>query len=293
VVPYSLLDPTPLAATVADLIDFDQIRSNICNPKVGLRALAVVASAAHTNRSVVFHDGGGAPVADRRRGIDYVPTAITAEHVRASAAIPVAFPGVDVRPLGEDRAWYFDGGTRLNAPIRPALALQTDRVIVIGLNSVSRAPPAEQRPDLFDGLAEIVQGLLVDPLANEIATLATINQTLRQGATGTTDQPKVVPYIFITPQTPNAIGQIASRVYREYYAGWRGRRRSRDISLLGRMLGAERNAARGELFSYLFFAPEFTAELIELGRGDARRWIDATHDDGAWQRGPLDPVPPL
>jgi NTE family protein len=39
VVPYSLLDPTPLAATVADLIDFDHIRSNICNPKVGLQML--------------------------------------------------------------------------------------------------------------------------------------------------------------------------------------------------------------------------------------------------------------
>ena len=58
--------------------------------------------------------------------------------------------------------------------------------------------------------------------------------------------------------------------------------RSRDLALLGRLIGAAR-PTRGELFSYLFFAPEFAIELIEAGRADGRRWTEQTHDDGAWQ----------
>jgi hypothetical protein len=40
------------------------------------------------------------------------------------------------------------------------------------------------------------------------------------------------------------------------------------------------------LLSFLLFAPEFTRALIELGRGDARRWLGEAHDfDDLWQMG--------
>src|SRR5271165_2264154 len=58
VAPYTLLDPAPLTATLRRMITFEDIHRNIADPDVGLRACAVVATAAHTNRSVVFHDGG-------------------------------------------------------------------------------------------------------------------------------------------------------------------------------------------------------------------------------------------
>ena len=185
--------------------------------------------------------------------------------------------------------WYFDGGTRLNTPIKPALELEAERMIVIGLNSVSPAPKSTQRPDLFDGASQIFQGLLVDPLVNDVETLATINKTLLQGGMATSggDQRKIIPYIFMAPKTPNRIGEIARDVYRENFTGLRGMRRSRDLAVLGRLVGAGRSSTRGELFSYLFFAPEFAARLIELGRDDAVRWTEQSHDDGDWQRGPL------
>ena len=44
-----------------------------------------------------------------------------------------------------------------------------------------------------------------------------------------------------------------------------------------------RDAAHGELLSYLFFAREFARALIELGRADAERWLAEPHDDGLWQ----------
>jgi NTE family protein len=286
VAPYSLLDPAPLSGTLDRLIDFPAIHRNVADPGVALRACAVVATAAHTNRSVVFHDGGRNPGSDERRGIDYVPTEIENEHVRASAAIPVAFPAVEVSRPEPASGWYFDGGTRLNTPIKPALKLEARRLIVIGLNSLAAAPASSQRPDLFDGASQIVQGLLVDPVVNDVQTLATVNETLIHGGTGAGHRKRVIPYIFIAPSTPNRIGEIASDLYRERYKGL-GALGSLDLVALGRVIGAGRSSTRGELFSYFFFAREFAARLIELGQEDATRWTEERHDDGAWQRGQL------
>jgi NTE family protein len=59
------------------------------------------------------------------------------------------------------------------------------------------------------------------------------------------------------------------------------------VALLGRLLAGGRDPAHAELLSYLFFEGEFADALIELGRLDARRWLDEQHDDGLWQLGQL------
>jgi hypothetical protein len=82
--------------------------------------------------------------------------------------------------------------------------------------------------------------LLVDPLVNDVETLATINPTLiASGITAGEDQQKVVPYIFVAARTPNRIGEIAQAVYRESYSGLRGMAHSRDLALLRRLVGAD------------------------------------------------------
>src|SRR2546430_1616747 len=125
--------------------------------------------------SVVFHDGGPDPAPDHQRGIHYQRAKLGEAHVRASAAIPLLFPAVAVDDDGI-RRWYFDGGTRLNTPIKPALKLGAERIIVIGLNSLGPAVTSRGRADLFDGASQLVQGLLVDPPVYAAETLATINQ---------------------------------------------------------------------------------------------------------------------
>jgi NTE family protein len=89
--------------------------------------------------------------------------------------------------------------------------------------------------------------------------------------------------MLIAPATRNAIGECASKIYGEHYSGVAGAARSRDVALLGHALDAGLNAVRGELFSYLFFAPEFAQELLALGRADAKRWLSRKHDDGPWR----------
>ena len=93
--------------------------------------------------------------------------------------------------------------------------------------------------------------------------------------------------MLIAPETRNAIGERARSIYRSHYSGLGGAARQRDLALLGHTLDAGLNPVRGELYSYLFFAPEFARALIELGRADAKRWLSRRHDDGPWRVRPL------
>jgi NTE family protein len=89
----------------------------------------------------------------------------------------------------------------------------------------------------------------------------------------------------VAPQKRDEIGEIAARVWRERYGGVRGLVRDRDIALLGRSVAAGDDAAHGELLSFLFFAPEFTDELVALGKKHAHDWL--ARNPGVWRTGPL------
>jgi NTE family protein len=288
-----LLDPSPLRATLERLVSFERIAQNVEDG--ALTAAAVVATAYHTTRSVVFHHGGPALGLDPLRAIDYFATTIAPEHVLASAAIPGAFPAIEISQPGEAAGWYGDGGVRLNAPLTPALALGADRVLVIGLNSSVTHAGASARPDAVDGVAQLLQVVLADQLAEDVATLAAVNETLAptRSATGASDARKrarhqrTIPYIFVAPSDRLEIGRLAREVYKRRYAGISGFARDANIALLGRFVNAERSAIHGELLSYLFLARECLDELIALGRRDAERWLDQRHDAGLWQVGRL------
>ena len=247
-----------------------------------MTAAAVVATAYATTRSVVFHHGGPALGLDSMHAIDYAATPIAPEHVLASAAIPGAFPAVEIQRPRAAAGWYGDGGVRLNAPLAPALALGADRVVAIGLNSsVTHARPSA-RPDAIDGVAQLLQVVLADQLADDVATLAAVNETLPlpahpPAATTLADGGSAgrIPYIFIAPGDRLEIGRLAREVYKRHYAGIGSLVRDTNLALFGRIVNAERSAIHGELLSYLFLAREFIDELIALGRRDAERWLDS------------------
>jgi NTE family protein len=291
----SILNPEPLAQTLTRLVDFHQLGENIREQRL---ALGVVATPAYANSSVVFHQGGTPRHRDDPlRGIEYVATPnLGAEHILASSAIPALFPAVRVTDPEPAAGWYYDGGPRLNTPIKPALWLGAKRVIVIALNSIgpSRTPAPELQPDFYVGAAHLLHGALGDPLAQDIRTLANTNALITAGlaATNTTngrsrhqrdaarqqsrglEEPlQPVPYIFIAPEDPSAIGEIARRVYRKHYRRpWKPG--ARDLWLLGKILDAGADAMHSELLSYVFFAGEFAEALIKLGQADAQRWLD-------------------
>jgi NTE family protein len=285
VAPRMLLDPTPGTTFIENAVCFRHLNDNADN---GIVRAALVATRAFTSESVVFHAGGTSPPRERERGISYVKTSLGAEHVRASSAIPGAFPAVVLSDPDGGRDWYYDGGIRLNTPLKPALSLEADRVVVIGLNSIAAGDGsgfAGQRPDLFHGLGQLMQSVLADALAGDVLTLVDENRMVieaEQGGVPLTNK-RAVPYAFVAPQEPDSIGQIAQDVYESGYGSWRALLRRDDLAVLGRLVGAGRDPLHGELLSYLFFAPEFTRALIDLGRCDAKRWVRARHDDGPWR----------
>lgn len=284
----SLLDPAPLRATLSERVDFDRLARNVIEG--ALDAAAVVATSALTERSVTFHDGLPSPERDIRRGIDYVATPLDENHVLASAAIPTIFPAVHVDAPQPARGWYFDGGTRLNTPIKPAIAFGAARVVVIALDSLAPGPArlaGEQQPDALAGAAQILQGLLADQLTSDLQTLATIN-TLTRATRIVPGRKRRIPYIVIGPSEPDAIGRCALEVVRKYYRPPLGPIRSPDIALLGRLVAGGSDVQHAELLSFLLFSPQFAKALIELGREDAQRWIEQPHDlDDLWQLAPL------
>ncbi|MGA2453308.1 MAG: patatin-like phospholipase family protein [Solirubrobacteraceae bacterium] len=293
----ALLDSAPLRGTLEQRVSFERITRNVQDG--ALTAAAVVATAYATTRSVVFHQGGPAIKVDATRAIEYFSTELKPEHVLASAAIPGAFPAVEIEEPQAAAGWYSDGGVRLNAPLKPALMLGADRVIVVGLNS-STTPAAEttraavaRRPDAIDGVAQLLQVVLADQLAEDVATLATVNETLAStGSSGATKragrkQRRRVPYIFIAPCDRLEIGRLARKVYKQRYTGVGGIARDSNVAGLGWLVNAGHSAVHGELLSYLFLAHEFIDELIARGRRDAERWLEAEHDAGLWQVGRL------
>ena len=311
----SLLDPKPFERNLDRWIDWDAVHRNVDDDVVEI--VGTVATAARSGRTVVFVEGHAERIKHKSHAIDYVTTRLDDQHVRASAAIPILFPPVRVEHPSEARGWYFDGGTRLNTPIKPALDLGAERLIVIATDSVAEPSKRPGRhdsepPDFGDGALHVLQGMLVDPVVEDMRILGNINMFFadrderRHGARGTPpaagrrDQPteryraargkppyRCIPYIFIAPEKRGAIGRLASEVFRDRYGGLKGLR-SPDFPLLNRLLGGE-SPTHGELLSYLFFDREFIEELIRMGQRDARRWLRVgPGPQDPWQIEPLD-----
>jgi NTE family protein len=297
----SLLDPSPLAGSLDRWIDWGQLAANVTAGSVD--TVCVVATSLATGEPVAFVAGGRQPAQEHLDGtIRYVRAELRGQHVRASAAIPMLFPTVEINSPRSARGHYADGGTRLNSPIKPALQLGADRVILIGLEPFGRTPASNgastARPGVADVAANVLDGLLVDQVANDLHRLAAINSFfVEDAARGTNGSSRAyrlsrgrepyrpISYALVSPRRRGEIGRLAEAVLARRYGGLR-RLRQPDFMLIAAALGA-RTRARGELLSFLLFDEEFIAALLRLGARDARRWLrrhprfwcrDAAHD---------------
>ncbi len=296
-----LLDPAPLAGTLRGWIDWEAVHRNVRSGLVD--AVAAVATAARSGASVAFVESAGGRGMPRSRGIVYAAARLGVEHLMASSAMPMLFPPVLLSRPTEARGWYLDGSTRLHTPIKPALDLGAERVVVVGTtpltgDAAEPSPDELAPPDLADGAVNILNGLLEDALTADIRTLGNINRFYAGELAGTAGSRRFresrgkpayrkVPYIFVAPSRPGSIARVASEVFRSNYGGWRGLR-SPDFPFLERVLGG-RSPLQGELLSYILFDRDFIDELIEMGRRDARRWlVGQSGPDAPWRTGPLD-----
>ncbi|WP_372790286.1 patatin-like phospholipase family protein [Paraconexibacter sp.] len=287
----SVLDPSPLQRSLTKWVDWLALHRNVKHGMID--AVCVVATALTRSGPVAFVETKGAmPKSSPRDDLRYVRVpSLQPEHVRASAAIPLLFPPVEVTTPKSAADFYIDGGTRLNSPISPALSLGADKVVIIGFEPYADRPPVPEKPPvprLADVAANIVDGLLVDQVSDDLQRMVSINSFFVEGASAgsSTSQSarayrkargrhpyKRISYALVAPERRGEMGLIAERVFRERYSGLRGLR-DIDYPLMSRLLGGERTRARGELLSFLLFDQVFVEALLEAGAADARRWLD-------------------
>jgi len=280
-----LLDVSPLERIVADRIPWQELRRNLAGEQP--RALCVLCTEIRSGRVAVFLDGALADVAPWASDPQSVviPTEIGAAHVRASAAIPFLFPAVRI---GD--GYYVDGGMRMNTPLSPALRLGCDRLLVVALkhhrSATSEAPTFSEeaitQPAFLAG--KVLDALILDQLEVELHRLDVVNALLAEGEKVYGDDfvervsasvraqrgagYRIVERAVVRPSED--IGRLAARCFRKHGAGSLGAL----PSLLARVALRGVPEDEADLLSYIFFDKRFTAELIALGREDARRQED-------------------
>ncbi|MGH7293773.1 MAG: patatin-like phospholipase family protein, partial [Polyangiaceae bacterium] len=179
-----VFDPSGVEAIVHEAVPFDRIADHMRERR--LEALSISTTHVATWRTVVFvqRRQGGLP----RWGGD--PTMIgraahiRADHVLASAAVPLLFPAVEV-----DGQFYCDGGLRQNVPLSPARRLGADGLIVINPRFIRQDSPtpaeaaAHEReyPDPLFVLGKAMNALLLDRIENDIDRLERLNAILAAG----------------------------------------------------------------------------------------------------------------
>jgi NTE family protein len=291
-----LLDPAPLKRSLDRWIDWDDLHRNVRHGVID--AVCVVATSLARSGPVAFVDSGHrVPPSRPADPLQYVPAMLDSEHVRASAAIPMLFPPVEIAHPAALAGHYVDGGTRLNSPVSPALALGADRVVVIGFQPFrARVEPGSSSgagaPRLADVAANIIDGLLVDQVVDDLHRLATVNSFLvdshASGPRGAADAYRAargrkpyrkISYALVAPERRGELAAIADEIFDDKYAGLKGWLRP-DYPFMSRLLGGGRSPSRGELLSFLLFDEDHVDRLVDLGRRDARRWLD--RHPGVW-----------
>jgi NTE family protein len=298
----SLLDTTPLQRTAHEVLSTGQLAANVADGVLGCVGVATTRMPADSDnetvgaasgRSVLFLDEqtAGDYAGDPARALDVVRGPITAEHVLASSAIPVAFPPIRITAPEQAAGWYVDGGVRLNAPLQPAVGLGATRILLVSATATTYGPPPAPTPtgrtqDVADAAAQVLHAVLADRMVEDLATLRRMNRLLAQAESagrpdllrtrsGTPYRP--IKVIDVSPP-PGAMGTLAAQVFarRTDGLGWLT---ENDNWLLGRLIrGGGDAVGRRELLSYLFFDEQYFTASIELGRAAA-----ATALNTGWQ----------
>lgn len=290
----SVLNTAPLQRTAKRVLNTDQIALNVADgvlDAVGVAATRVppsddVPPGPHdpatrwytaNGHSVLFLDTtlDTSDVADPGRALRLAPGPITAEQVLASSAIPVAFPPIEVKGPEPFQGWYLDGGVRLNAPLRPAVALGADHLVVISAHAtvypeVYPVGVGEQ-PDVLDAGALTLHAILADRVIEDLAEIRTRNRWLTSGAdlsTSTGRNLHTVNLLEVSPE-PGVLAELATDILDSK------RFDPSSVFLRTFLRGLGDGPGAMELLSYAYFDSDYFDAQINVGIEAAEATIAA------------------
>jgi NTE family protein len=255
-----LVDLRPLREFLGANIDFTGIDANVAAGR--LRAAALSATSYASGETVTFV-AGHPDVAVWQRALRHaVRCRLTADHVMASAALPILFPAVRI---GD--AFYGDGSVRQTAPLAPAIHLGARAILVVTQRSEDErtaAPAGRDYPTAAEVTGLLLHAIFLDALEADVERLERVNRLLARlssgpgsGAPAAAEGMRPVSLLLLRPS--RNLGSLAAGS---------GARLPPLMRWVVRAMGGQRESAV-DFLSYLLFDPAYSTALIELGYADA------------------------
>ena len=186
---------------------------------------------------------------------------LTADHVMASAALPLVFPAVRLAD-----SWHGDGGIRMAAPLAPAVHLGASRIITVS----TRHKPARREAELQEGrypppaqiLGKLFNAIFLDAIDQDAEQLNRINSLLQELPAEKRKGLREIETLVVRPSVD--LGKLA----REHEADL-----PRWFRFLTRGLGT-RETRSPDFLSLLMFQSDYISRVIEIGEADAQKHCD-------------------